>query len=856
MGYVDIQGLADCNVVCYGKLSKLVKVLSVEATQHGVLRVTFDRGLKDNAALVMPYNYIPTVLTPGAAPIVVNVVLPEANTARPAYVDLEVSEMTQGASYSCAVSPNGPVDSDDTPIDPDNNASTFVGIGEYPTIKHLISQSANRVDIVFSEAIVDNTYARDALNYTFDGGLNVLNVLDVIDDTVKLVTSNQAPGALYTLTINTGSPPPPITLDWSQIFPATTHNADLYGIAYGAGVWIGVGDAGLGCAYLIRSEDGGETWDEITNPRNTPLGSVAYGDKVWIAVGGNDHVAPSADAYIIRSLDDGLTWTEMDNPSARGIYAVAFGDGVWIGVGDNNGGSDNAYIVRSIDGGFTWTEIETTKHLSLMGVGYHDGTWIAVGDNDGDAYILRSVDDGLTWTEIENPVDIYLYSVIYGGGVWIAVGGASVTYPCILRSTDDGLTWTESAETTLLWDLESIAYGAGTWLAVGGTDGIMDAGSAISTNNGLNFYEVVNPQIIGLHEVSYGNGAFIAVGGTDGANAYMMATEIIPPPVPTPITPLEWTAQDSKIASALYRLKYYDGLWITAGSSGQISTSPDGQVWTLNPTSLGISFIYRVTVGDAQWAVSGNGARFSTSRNGQNWYTFTTPFDFYDVAYGAGVWVGISSGGQVATSQNGGNTWAIRRIGQTATLREVIFLDDPLEGQRWILTGDSGAVSMSYDGLDWAICNSQFGSSDIDHTIHANHIWVMVGADGKLSTSTNSVTWTARDSQFGSSHIFYVAFGDGVWVIVGAGGKLATSYDGINWTLRDSGTTVDLVRVAYHGNGEFAVGGTGIIITSPNYGTSWIENVDTFGASGVYGIEYGDSGWVAIGDAGKLSTSP
>jgi hypothetical protein len=1207
MAFIDGQGIATCSTTCYGKLSNLVRVESIIVTRDKKLRVTFDRGMKDNAALVMPFNYSPLPTTPGAIPLSVNLVTPEDGTLRPTYVDLEISEMTQGASYECSVSTNGPVDSDDTGLDPDFNSGSFTGRGGYPKIKNLIAQSKNRVDVVFDEPMTNNPDIREISKYTFDNGLAVLNILEVVDDTVKLVTSDQVAGALYTLTIDTGGvtpepptallwtpsvyqnaalwsdlsaveyndgrwiavgtsynegnaaqvlvssdhwiwrrktipelsedgsnglydlvygneiwlavgntstgalivesddngsswyvdsigsigdgpkvlysieyhdgtwiavgsnegsafvlgytegdegwterttpgqaginldcitygnglwvagggptdngplivvsangvdwtvqtvadcencaiysvkfannlfvgvginyndssaiivtspngtawtkcafevpegfesvcldgiafggdvwvatgesngnqtlvlissdgiywypslpeetpevsralyaagygddvfvavgssngndsyiltsdtatpPEPPPTLDWFEVVPTTPSSSQLYDIAYGNGVWIAVGDTtDYNRAYLIRTTDGGISWSELANPRNAALNGIAYGDRVWIAVGSNDHGVPAADAYLLRSTDDGETWSEIVNPNHLNLVAVAHGNGVWIAVGESYGGTQDAYMIRSADYGTTWTEITNPKHLTLFDVAYNEGTWIAVGSSDSDAYILRSTDDGLTWTEIANPSSAGLEGVVYANGAWVAVGDADTGQPAIVYSSDDGLTWTLVDNTDMNTELDAVAYGDSMLLAVGWNDGVgSDALSAISFNNGQNWYEVENPQQLPLVGVEYGNGAFFAVGQA----AYMMATAINAPPEPPTQEPLTWTLTSSGFSTALYRLENNHEFWICAGSDGHISSSPIGDEWTLQPTALGVSFIYRVTFGHNLWAISGNGARFSTSSNGTSWTTRTTPFDFYDVAYGSSeghnVWTGVSALGQLAISQNDGVSWTTLDSGQTGTLREVVFIDNELEGQRWVTIGDAGALSMSYDGTSWAACNSQFGSSNINHCVHGGHIWVIVGNDGKLSTSTNSVTWTARDSKFGSSHIYYAAYGDGVWIIVGQGGKVATSYDGINWRLRDSDTTANLCRVAYcaYGyNGDakgegwggrfVAVGDGGVIISSSNYGTEWVTNPNPFGSSNLYGVACGDGVWIAIGDGGKLA---
>jgi hypothetical protein len=86
-------------------------------------------------------------------------------------------------------------------VDAGAYTASFTGDGDTPTVKLLIPQGANRVDVVFNEPMEDNTDIRNPAKYSFDNGLTVVSVLEFDNDTVKLATSDQTPGTLYTLTI-------------------------------------------------------------------------------------------------------------------------------------------------------------------------------------------------------------------------------------------------------------------------------------------------------------------------------------------------------------------------------------------------------------------------------------------------------------------------------------------------------------------------------------------------------------------------------------------------------------------------------------------------------------------------------
>jgi hypothetical protein len=176
---------------------------SVELLDDGRrVRFHFDEPMLRSAALSSIGSYGFSVLTPGASAIFVESVTVPDTPTHPEYVDVNVSEMTIGASYEAVVSTSGPTDRSLNTVDPVGATAPFTGVGTNPTVLRVEAISQNRVDIIFSEAMKSNADIRDASRYTWDNGLVTLEVLDVVVDTVKLVTSDQASGTLYNLTID------------------------------------------------------------------------------------------------------------------------------------------------------------------------------------------------------------------------------------------------------------------------------------------------------------------------------------------------------------------------------------------------------------------------------------------------------------------------------------------------------------------------------------------------------------------------------------------------------------------------------------------------------------------------------
>lgn len=199
---VSGQGLSSSATTAFGQLVKFVKLVSVLAINSTRIRFIFDRAMKKDASLLAPFNYPIATITPGAANVTSNDVEPE-NVDEPTFVDVLTSEMTDGASYDGSVSAiGGPVDIEDTPMDAAANSGSLTGIGDPPGLLRVVPISENRSDVVFDEPMSDNADIRDVARYTWDNGLATISVLDVLPDgTVQLVTSDQTPGTLYTLTV-------------------------------------------------------------------------------------------------------------------------------------------------------------------------------------------------------------------------------------------------------------------------------------------------------------------------------------------------------------------------------------------------------------------------------------------------------------------------------------------------------------------------------------------------------------------------------------------------------------------------------------------------------------------------------
>lgn len=201
MAIIDGHGLCEAASTVLGRLVELVEVTSATMSTAGRIRVNFDRGMKKDAKLSNRLNYAITPVSPGAvSPYVEEVEVPDV--AAPEYVELLTSEHTDGATYDVTVNSNGPLGVDNLRVDETRNTESYTGVGVTPTIDSVVAVSENRVDVIFSENMTVNDDIKNPLKYSFDNGLSVLSVLEVVGNTAKLVTTDQAPGTIYTLTVD------------------------------------------------------------------------------------------------------------------------------------------------------------------------------------------------------------------------------------------------------------------------------------------------------------------------------------------------------------------------------------------------------------------------------------------------------------------------------------------------------------------------------------------------------------------------------------------------------------------------------------------------------------------------------
>jgi photosystem II stability/assembly factor-like uncharacterized protein len=179
---------------------------------------------------------------------------------------------------------------------------------------------------------------------------------------------------------------------------------------------IALSDPVDGHFLLIRTSDGGKTWQEVP-ARNLPAAlpneaafaasgtclTVQGRRHVWFATGGGA-------ARVFRSTDRGATWAVASTPirsdnASSGIFSISFKNekrGVIVGGDFRKENAASEHVAITTDGGKTWKLVagelpQGFRSSVVYAPGLASSTWIAVGPSGSD----YSPDNGLSWESID-----------------------------------------------------------------------------------------------------------------------------------------------------------------------------------------------------------------------------------------------------------------------------------------------------------------------------------------------------------------------------------------------------------------------------------------------------------------------
>lgn len=155
---------------------------------------------------------------------------------------------------------------------------------------------------------------------------------------------------------------------------------------------------------LLKTEDGGETWQQVSLNRLPTLTHISIVDEqnIWVCGFGGT---------ILSTRDIGLTWTKKNiniSPSPS-LTTIQFVDKFYGWVGSRD---DYLGFFRTTDGGSTWIQRSRDSWPVFLGVltfFFIDtlNGWLATFPGAGPYAIFHTTDGGLKWEYLPEDTNVY-----------------------------------------------------------------------------------------------------------------------------------------------------------------------------------------------------------------------------------------------------------------------------------------------------------------------------------------------------------------------------------------------------------------------------------------------------------------
>ena len=174
---------------------------------------------------------------------------------------------------------------------------------------------------------------------------------------------------------------------------------------------------------IVRTNDGGITWYDVTPPEVTETGYsvdifVLDNDHIWMQLPDVENFLNGGSLY--RTTDGGLTWTSSEVPFNRGDLNFLDANNGWVmSVLGAAAGSMGVSVFQTSDGGATWDQTYTNDpNLANAGDslplgGQKSGftalnmktAWVyGLTYEPGAVYLYRTEDGGANWAEQSLPL--------------------------------------------------------------------------------------------------------------------------------------------------------------------------------------------------------------------------------------------------------------------------------------------------------------------------------------------------------------------------------------------------------------------------------------------------------------------
>lgn len=580
--------------------------------------------------------------------------------------------------------------------------------------------------------------------------------------------------------------------EWLNPYPTGLEINQVYFLNANVGFVLGQGGT------LLRSEDGGDTWEQANAATDVYFFKMIFPEASYGWVIGRDYYYSGS--RVFATTDGGMTWFEQFLPSTYGtatdiffldtqhgwvvgeyglIFRTTDGGNSWIDKSITGGDNPNFYsvhfnttsegmalgrsgynyrflVAQTNDGGDSWNMQTSGLQNTIWDADQlENSTFIGVGDQ---GLVLKTADAGQTWSfPMGLPSGSLLAVDFYDPLLGMAVGEEAN----MIKTSDGGATWSQVLSgfsiplRSVQFISEDTIYSGGSGYYYPNTGlGILVSsdGGNIWTNKARFIDQSFSIQGLCFSSAQKGwvAGDNYIYGTTDGGYS--------------------WNLLRFNNSEYIRDMVSIDSLTVFAVGehSGQalvLKTTNGGSTWQTQTYSNFYS-LNRVSFpnADTGYAVGDNGACLKTTNGGLSWSALNTGTTNYyiDVEFATADMGWICGGdNQVRKTTDGGASWNTYPV--TPNIYDYIRTLSFPDANTGYAAKDYGEVYKSTNGgISWTLLPGYF--SDIRDAVfmNANSGW-MVTYDGIMATTDGGSTWLTQFS-YSESNRLAVLPNVGLWV--------------------------------------------------------------------------------------------
>ena len=212
-------------------------------------------------------------------------------------------------------------------------------------------------------------------------------------------------------------------INWTKVLSRPSSDAySITQVAYGGGMFVAVGISvvsTLGAPAILYSRDG-YSWTEKASGASSALYGVAYGSGRFVIVGNSGYLATS---------EDGVAWTTRTGAAAgTNISSIAYGNGTFVLC-------DASYYPSTSPDGVAWTKHgrAPNANTSMSILVFGGDVFHAFYSDSSYNRCVASSKDGATWAlELTLPNAQAPADFAYGHAGWLCLI-SSATYPYYVK---------------------------------------------------------------------------------------------------------------------------------------------------------------------------------------------------------------------------------------------------------------------------------------------------------------------------------------------------------------------------------------------------------------------------------------